>query len=717
MGKIVCFTGADISSKLVKLALESRDIPYIEVSIKQYPSKYAALKALTFSESLPQVFFNTRLIGGVEETTRQLESWDNDKKYKTAKAKYEGQIARAGEPKSIMSLVPTDEQKPEVPIPADLDRVPSLPIELPDGTKTSIVDITEKLKNSLPQEDHSYKNVVYRKTFSGGAAGKVFIDSLDISPQHAVAFGQHLLDAGVFLPIGQTNDFVGDKKSVYRLQCYSHGKVLNSYFAWVANESVDTAKLVQELDDMLTRIEVDSFSKEGKIDYTKAASHAKFAQFEYEACALQSVRLETLSNTELTALGLNLYKIMLRYAFIKVGIGKTENDRLTLLQNVRFDVGGFTFTFREWVDGILRGNKRATYAARPPFERKDERFKFCLPKLDYRIHFALNQDPRFGSMSALPFSVFTAEKIDEQLQIASRVFFSDSRNVDLHDDRDLGLPRFFAWYRSDFADDGVLVEIISGYLGTNKQAIFRRKVATNLKFRHIETDWTRIAVNYFPFEKAALKSEIKGMAKLLQRFTPPKTPAIESLRLATLHSLNLLDTLPEERFDRITRMVRHEFDMPVVLVSLVDANRQWFKSKQWYCKAGEVDETGRDISFCGHAILKKADDIFIIEDALEDDRFADNPLVTGDFGLRFYAGCNLSITTPGSDEPVNIGTLCCIDQKPRKFTESDIQKLRVYAFRIRREIRRNQGGDTGSVTSASSFGSGNTGSAEMTIKV
>ncbi len=148
----------------------------------------------------------------------------------------------------------------------------------------------------------------------------------------------------------------------------------------------------------------------------------------------------------------------------------------------------------------------------------------------------------------------------------------------------------------------------------------------------------------------------------------PDTPANEKERLKTLRSTDILDTDPEERFDRLTRMAKRVFGVSIALVSLVDENRQWFKSK-----AGlDACETGRDISFCGHAIL--GNDIFIIEDALEDERFANNPLVTDEPKIRFYAGAPLRYLDGNK-----LGTLCIIDQKPRTMDEDDCTMLRDLA--------------------------------------
>lgn len=147
----------------------------------------------------------------------------------------------------------------------------------------------------------------------------------------------------------------------------------------------------------------------------------------------------------------------------------------------------------------------------------------------------------------------------------------------------------------------------------------------------------------------------------------PSIPPDEESRLQTLHSLNILDTQPEERFDRLTRIARRMFSVPTAVVTLIDADRQWFKSK-----AGlEISETPRDVSFCAHAIL--GSEIMHVEDASKDERFHDNPLVTGEPHIRFYAGCPLRVG------PHKIGTFCLIAPEPREFTEEEKNLLRDLA--------------------------------------
>lgn len=154
-------------------------------------------------------------------------------------------------------------------------------------------------------------------------------------------------------------------------------------------------------------------------------------------------------------------------------------------------------------------------------------------------------------------------------------------------------------------------------------------------------------------------------------------PANESARLRAVRALQLLDIPAEERFDRITRMATRLFDVPIALISLVDANRQWFKS----CQGIEVSETPRSVSFCAHALL--GPDALVIPDAHADPRFADNPLVVDDPYIQFYAGQPLL-----GSEGLPVGTLCIIDRQPRQMSTEDLNTLRDLAAVAEGELTR-----------------------------
>lgn len=141
-------------------------------------------------------------------------------------------------------------------------------------------------------------------------------------------------------------------------------------------------------------------------------------------------------------------------------------------------------------------------------------------------------------------------------------------------------------------------------------------------------------------------------------------PENEVERLERLRQYAILDTPPEDAFDRITRIVAKTIGVPIALVSLVDRDRQWFKSTYGLAAA----ESSRDIAFCSHAILN--DELFVVEDASKDSRFLDNPFVTSDPSIRFYAGAPLQ--TP---DGMNLGTLCAIDSQPRNLSPDHRQLL------------------------------------------
>src|SRR2546423_10732117 len=158
------------------------------------------------------------------------------------------------------------------------------------------------------------------------------------------------------------------------------------------------------------------------------------------------------------------------------------------------------------------------------------------------------------------------------------------------------------------------------------------------------------------------------------------SPKNEAARLDALRQLALLDTAPEVAYDDITRLAAHICQAPVALISLVDENRQWFKARTGL----ETRETPRDVAFCAHAILQS--DLFIVPDALADERFKDNPLVTSHPKIRFYAGAPL-INAAGHA----LGTLCVTDTVPRTLTDEQQEALRVLArlTATQLELRRN----------------------------
>ncbi len=154
----------------------------------------------------------------------------------------------------------------------------------------------------------------------------------------------------------------------------------------------------------------------------------------------------------------------------------------------------------------------------------------------------------------------------------------------------------------------------------------------------------------------------------------PAIPPNEPERLQALAASKLLDSEYEAIFDNLTALISKVFDVPIVAISLVDHNRQWFKS----IYGSKLCESAREISFCGHVVAENHH--LIIENAANDDRFSDNPLVIDDPKIMFYAGVPLRFTH--ADHTYNIGTLCIIDTQPRQLSDEQLKMLKSFAYQV-----------------------------------
>jgi CheY-like chemotaxis protein len=186
------------------------------------------------------------------------------------------------------------------------------------------------------------------------------------------------------------------------------------------------------------------------------------------------------------------------------------------------------------------------------------------------------------------------------------------------------------------------------------------------------TDWL-----IKPITSSYARTRIRAwVLRMACRWMRALIPEDEAQRLASLHQTRILDTAPEDRFDRITRLAAALFNVPIALVSLVDEDRQWFKS----CHGLDSKETSRDAAFCAHVVYHR--EPIIVSDTFQDERFADNPLVTDHPRIRFYAGCPLIL-----DDGSCIGSLCLIDTRPRSLDESERARLRDLTALTVRELQ------------------------------
>jgi len=188
----------------------------------------------------------------------------------------------------------------------------------------------------------------------------------------------------------------------------------------------------------------------------------------------------------------------------------------------------------------------------------------------------------------------------------------------------------------------------------------------------VVTDWI-----VWPSTPAHIRTKLHAaVLRRACRWLTAPLPPDEDRRLAALHRLGVLDTPPEERFDRYTDQICASLGVPIALISLVDKDRQWFKSR----RGVPVTESSRDESVCAHAIL--GSDVFQVPDLLDDRRFAHNPAVAGPARARFYAGAPLVL-----DDGSKVGTLCVVDHRPRLLNEDQLDELRRTARAVVRELQ------------------------------
>ncbi|HXY95008.1 MAG TPA: MBL fold metallo-hydrolase [Acidimicrobiia bacterium] len=186
------------------------------------------------------------------------------------------------------------------------------------------------------------------------------------------------------------------------------------------------------------------------------------------------------------------------------------------------------------------------------------------------------------------------------------------------------------------------------------------------------TDWL-----VWPASQSHLRTKLRAwLLRRACRWQSAALPVDESERMIALWNLGILDTEPEARFDRYTEVARSAFDVPIALVTFVDTDRQWFKSHPGL----PVSETPRDESMCAHAIL--GTDVFVVSDALRDDRFADNPHVARGARLRFYAGVPLTLS-----DGHRVGTLCIMDHRPRVLDDEQVERLRDLGRLVEAELQ------------------------------
>lgn len=504
MGRVTIFSLTECPHcQRTKAALTVREIPYTEINLSTHPSARTAMLQLADRLTVPQVFFNEKHIGGADDTVAVLEEWDKETNT-SALEKYTAEIASQPDPTDSRLQVPNEPPVVESPPP---ERPDVKSITLPDTTAVTVLEITEQLKQILPDGQNLKHNLtIYKRSFTGRQAVLAFQKHFNnITKEDAVKFGRQLLKAGLICHVCDEHDFRDTESKYFRLQCHQTPDVLNSYRIW--NERVDSnaMALVKRLKKLLGKVfTAVTDPATGNVDYKSAADLPEYAVFEEAVCELQNVDISAQDDTTRSAYAINVYNLMITYAFIKVGIGQTNLARSAFFGRTCLNLGGHLLSFSDLENGVLRSNSKPPYMFSLPFGRSDPRLPLAVANKDCRIHFALN----CGAKSCPPIKHFSAESLGEELRIVASAFCEQDENVLVDsENHELHLSMILYWYRTDFATSNAeLPTVIVQYLRGAKKEALQKMIDSGkpVTVKFLEYNWDTNASEFVPFESSIL---------------------------------------------------------------------------------------------------------------------------------------------------------------------------------------------------------------------
>jgi len=520
MGRITVFTIQDCPHCLrSKKYLDNRSVPFVEISLSTHPSKRNDMLSLSDRLTVPQFFFNEDHIGGADDLIQFVEDMESTTNHHSFLSYYESEIQGKDESTDARLDVPTS---PPVTTRIAPPREYEQSIPMPGGEMASVLEVTLLLTKLLPREDKRFNWTVYKKSFTGTKFVQVVMEHFSITEEEAIQFGSLLKDEPhkVLTHVAENDrhSFV-NQGLYYRLQCYHTPSVLNSFRIWNERVDIDFMSLLQRLKKRLGQIEVAVTNEnDGTVQYSNARhQHPQYSQFEDAVCELQGVDMSRMNRDTRLAFGINLYNVMIKYAFMKVGIATTASSRNAFFSNVQFNIGGALFSFNDLEHGILRGNKRPAYGLTPQFNTKTDqtRASLALPDPDCRIHFALN----CGAKSCPPIKNFTADAIDEELRIVAQSFAEQEENVRMDETTNkVYLTKILSWFRADFSTSKELLPSkVLTFLRGDKRDKLQRMISSKPTIR-IEFniyDWGTNASHFEPFDNNTLTINSKTLKNII----------------------------------------------------------------------------------------------------------------------------------------------------------------------------------------------------------
>ncbi|CAA7410646.1 unnamed protein product [Spirodela intermedia] len=451
----------------VRSFFREKALPFVEINIDVFPARKKELIERTGSASVPQIFFNEKLVGGLVALNSLRNSGEFDRRLRD------------------MAGWKCPETAPRVPLYGfdDADEE-----EEEKDRQDAMIGIVKVLRHRLPIQDRLSKMKLVKNCFSGGDLVETVINHLDCGRKRAVDIGKELCRKHFIHHISREKEFE-DGHHLYRL--LEHDPVILRCFNFRASTRDSEPKSAVAVGRHLTKLMwaiLEAYASDDRryLDYGRISASEEFRRYVNLVEDLQRVDLSVLSVDESMAFFLNLYNAMVIHAVIKLGRPEGVIDRRAFFGDFYYMVGGFPYSLTVIKNGILRSNRRQPYSLVKPFNAEDKRLQLMLPKVNPLIHFGLCN----GTRSSPTVRFFSGQGTEMELRNAAREFFHrGGLEVDL-DKRTVRLTRIVKWYSADFGDEKEILKWVISYLDSTKAGLLT----------HLQRDGGPVHILYQDFD-------------------------------------------------------------------------------------------------------------------------------------------------------------------------------------------------------------------------
>ncbi|XP_067051078.1 uncharacterized protein [Acropora muricata] len=451
-GRVIIFsiTGCPFCMR-AKDKMQKLGIEYMDINLDTYPERRGEAKKRSGRNTVPQIFFNNKHIGGFDDFDKLTESELQDL---IREVEENPAPADAPEPPAPKPDDDKDKYADDVEFSCELDEYAQLVKDFKDSGI-----IRDRRKGLI----HSYKN-----SFLGKEAVEWLMTSKKVDREKAIEMCRQLVERnfGHGVEKGKETEFKDDD-SVYRLLEDDESTALNSGMSSVC-EPRPAPEVAEELRRLILTLYSKFLSKDGRgVDYVAMGESEDFKAYIKHTAELQRVKLEGMTREETLAFFINIYNALVIHANVVRGPPVNLWQRYKFFNTICYIIGGFPFALNEIENGILRSNRKAIGAVTRPYSKNDPKLKIALPAPEPKIHFALV----CGAKSCPPIKTYTSSGIDEELSLAAEAFLEGEDGCVLNmQKKEIRLSKIFQWYKEDFGSSNEeVVRFVLAHMGKGKK--------------------------------------------------------------------------------------------------------------------------------------------------------------------------------------------------------------------------------------------------------